>query len=116
MIQPLYNETRRAANIMVTSPIVLNTQDKRRAFAELGKQTEKAQQTQNAEAGTLMAQTKFRIWNANPIGTDDGKTPVTVEPKTYAAYKILSCLALILAAVVVVKAGKKILKKKIRRK
>lgn len=116
MKRPLYNEARRAANIMVTSPIVLNTQDKRRMFAELGKQTEKKQQAQSAAAGTLMSQSKFKIWKANPIGTDNGETPITIEPKTYAAYKILAGIALILAALVAIKAGKKLLKKNKHRK
>lgn len=107
MNRPLYSEARQAANIMVTSPIILNTQEKRRALLEVGKAKTKTAHDQEAAVGTYMAQTKFRIWGENPVGTDDGKEAKTTDTKSAAVFSLLTIAGAILAGLILVKLGKK---------
>lgn len=111
MKNTLYSETRRACTIMTANPIAFNTQEKRKALSEIGKENAKTIQKQNAAAGTLMAQTKFRIWDENPIGTDDGKTAVTEDKGTRIVSNVLAFAAGFAAIVLILTIGKKMLKK-----
>lgn len=107
----LYSETRDAARIMTINPIVMNTQEKRRALTDVGREKTKDTQAQEAAVGSFMAQTKFRIWDSNPIGTDDGKEEVETDTLSFVAFRIAATLAAIFGAFFLFKLGKKILKK-----
>ena len=107
----LYSETRDAARIMTVNPIVMNTQEKRRALSDVGRENTKDNQAQQAAVGTFMAQTKFRIWDSNPIGTDDGKENVEADAVSLIAFRIAAAFAAIAGAFFLFKLGKKALKK-----
>ena len=112
MKNTLYSETRRASAIITANPIAFNTQEKRKALSEIGQKKSEAAQNQNATAGTLMAQTRFRIWDENPIGTDDGKTAVKEDKGTLILSQVLSFAAGLAAVALIFTIGKKMLKKR----
>lgn len=107
----LYSETRSAAKIMTVNPIIMNTQEKRRALSEIGNKNTAENISQNAAGGTLLAQTKFKIIGQNPIGTDDGKTEIEKEPVSFAAYRIFILAGVIVGVFVLYKVIKKLAKK-----
>lgn len=109
----LYNPIHGAAKIMTTPVLIMNTQEKRRAFAAIGKTAAQNQTEQNIKAGTLLAQSKIRNWNLNPVSDEAPETPATPDATTLWIFRILVGAVVIVSLVITWKfVGKKLLRSK----
>lgn len=103
----LYNPIHDAAKIMTTPVLIMNTQEKRRAFSAIGKTAEQNQTEQNLKTGTLLAQTKIRNWNLNPVSDEVPETPATPDTTTVWIFRVLVGAAILVSLALTWKLGKK---------
>jgi hypothetical protein len=107
----LYNPIHDAAKIMTTPALIMNTQEKRRAFSAIGKTAAQNQTEQTLKTGTLLAQTKIRNWNLNPVSDEAPETPATPDITSLWIFRILLAGAVIVSLALTWKFGKKLFKK-----
>lgn len=108
----LYNPIYETTKIMQTSALMMNTQEKRRAYAAMGARQEQNTISQEAAQGTIATKSKFKRWNMNAISTNPTDTYVeTADKPTLWAFGALGLLATILGIAFSWKLVKKLTKK-----